>query len=166
MQNWNEFTQVKKGNIGEAIIQNILEEKGYIVYKALTFGRHAFDFLAVKDKSRFVIAEVKSKARLNILPVTGINLTHYNEYIHTLEKTNIDIILFFLDEHPKEQRIYCQLLRNLMQPKIIDNNQYPNFNISKGKVLFHLSEMRHVRNLTVNELESLKAFSTRKYEYA
>ena len=35
-KDWNDKTEVKKGDIGEAIVKNILEQKGYVIYKCVT----------------------------------------------------------------------------------------------------------------------------------
>ena len=162
---WENKIQVKKGNIGEAIVKETLELKGYVLYKCVTKKAHAFDFLAVKDKKIFLIAEVKSKARFNKYEATGIDLRHFNEYKFIYENQNIDILLFFVDEHPKEERIYCQKLSILMEEKIVDNVQYPNTIISKGKIIFSLSDMLTVCQLTPEQLSELKKYSSRTYEY-
>lgn len=162
---WENRTQVKKGNLGETIVKETLESKGYVVYKCVTEKAHAFDFLAVKDKQIFLIAEVKSKARFNNFEATGIDLRHFNEYKFILENQKIDILLFFVDEHPKEERIYCQKLSVLMQEKTIRNIKYPNMLISKGKILFSLSDMITVCKLTELQLIELKRYSTRNYDY-
>jgi hypothetical protein len=40
---WEDKAQVKKGNIGEKIIQQYLEGKGWKVYKPFTKGAHWFE---------------------------------------------------------------------------------------------------------------------------
>ncbi len=162
---WEEKIQVKKGNLGESIVRDVLEKKGYVVYKCITEKAHAFDFLAVKDKKVFLIAEVKSKARFNRYEATGINITHFNEYKFILDNQNIDVLLFFVDEHPKEERIYCQKLSVLMEEQTVDGVNYPNTEISKGKIIFSLSNMITVCKLTPEQLDELKKYSSRSYEY-
>lgn len=167
VQDWKDKTEVKKGTIGENIIRETLEKKGYIIYAPITTNKaHAFDFLAVKEKKVFIIAEIKTYARFNKFFATGINLTHFNEYKYIYEKQNIDIIIFFVDEHPKEERIYCQRLSVLMVEKIVDGIKYPNYNIANKKVLFSLTDMKVVCKLTNEQLIELKKYSNRKYEYA
>lgn len=162
---WHNKTEVKKGNIGEDIVKSVLENKGYIIYKCITDGAHAFDFLAIKDKKVFLIAEVKSKARFNKFDATGIDERSYNEYVFIYENVGIDVILFFVDEHPKEERIYCQRLSVLMAAKTVKNITYPNKNISKGKIVFSLSDMVSVCKLNELQLAELRKHSTRNYEY-
>jgi len=162
---WEDKTQVKKGNIGEAIVLKSLESKGYIVYKAVTDAAHAFDFLAIKDKKVFLIAEIKSKARLNKYEATGIDTRHFEEYLNIFNTQKIDVIIFFVDEHPKEERIYCQKLSELIKPKIIQGVDYPNTRISKGIVLFSMSDMINVQKLSKEQLAELKKYSSRSYDY-
>jgi Holliday junction resolvase-like predicted endonuclease len=163
--NWSDKTQVKKGDIGEQIVKDLLEKKGYSVYKAITEKAHAFDFLAIKGKQQLLFAEVKTKAKTNKWPATGIDIKHFNEYKFILEKYNIDFILFFVDEHPDQQRVYCQKLSCLIEECQIDGELYPNTTMCKGIILFPLQKMIHVRDLTDDEAKTLKQLSTRNYEY-
>jgi len=162
---WQDKMQVKKGNIGEDIVRSFLEKKGYSVYMCVTEGAHVFDMLAIKDKKVFIVAEVKSKARMNKFEATGINVSHMKEYLHVLQNQGMDVILFFVDEHPKSESIYCQALSELIKPKTVNKINYPNYNIAKGIVLFSLSDMKHVCKLTSEQLAVLKETSTRSYEY-
>jgi Holliday junction resolvase-like predicted endonuclease len=162
---WENKITVKKGNLGESIVRRALEKKGYIVYKAITEKAHGFDFLAVKDKRVFVIAEVKSKARMNKFEATGIDVRHLNDYVTVMEQQNLKVVLFFVDEHPKEKRVYCQSLYELLIPCVVDGVEYPNYSIAKGIVLFPLSKMIEVEKLTDDESNTLTELSSRNYEY-
>lgn len=162
---WQARKEVKKGNFGEKIVKEFLEKSGYVVYGCITERAHAFDFLAIKDKKVFVIAEVKSKARLNKYLATGIDIRHYNDYSNIYATQNIDIILFFVDEHPKEERIYCQKLSILSVKKVVDGIEYPNTRIAKGIVLFSISDMLNVCTLNDLQLLELRKYSTRSYDY-
>lgn len=162
---WEDKITVKKGNVGESIVKSIFEKKGYVVYKAITEKAHAFDFLAIKDKKIFIIGEIKSKARLNKFNATGIDTRHYNEYLTIMDAMKTDIILFFIDEHPKEERVYCQKLSILTKEKTIDNIKFPNTSIVKNITLFSLADMCEVRKLNTEELILLKQYSTRNYNY-
>ncbi len=162
---WESKITVKKGNIGEEIVKNALERRGYSVYKSVTNGAHPFDLLAVKNKREFVIAEVKTKARLNKFKATGIDARHYDDYFHVMEKHNIDVVICFVDEHPEEERIYCQKLSRLAAEYEEDGVSYPNFSIIKGIVLFPLSKMVTIENLTSETVLKLKEVSTRNHDY-
>ena len=58
---------------------------------------------------------------MNKFEATGINVSHMNEYLHVLQNQGMDVILFFVDEHPKSESIYCQALSELIKPKTVDN---------------------------------------------
>ena len=77
---WNDKPQVKKGNIGEKIIDKYFEDQGYIIYKTSTKAAHLIDRLYVKDKKRLIFADVKTKAKRNKYPDTGFNYSNYEEY--------------------------------------------------------------------------------------
>lgn len=162
---WSEKTEVIKGNIGESIVISELEKHGYSVYRAITEGPHTFDFLAIKSKKTILIAEVKTKARLNKYYATGFDVKSLNEYNYIYNTYGIDIIVFFVDEHPNEQRIYCQKLSELMKEKLIDNYTWPNYDIAKGIVFFNIKDMKEVRKLNPYEIDQLKFYSTRTYNY-
>jgi len=158
-------TTYKKGLIGEEIVQKALEARGYVVYKPITEKAHGFDFLAVKDKQVFIIAEVKSKARMNKFKATGIDGRHFEDYMRIWKKYSIDIIIFFVDEHPEEERIYCQKLSELIRPRVIEGVSYPNSKIAAGIVLFSLAHMKHVAYLDKAQIQNLRNNSTRNYDY-
>lgn len=49
--------------------------------------------------------------------------------------------------------------------KTVNNVKYPNTEISKGKIIFSLSDMITVCKLTQEQLTELKKYSSRSYEY-
>ncbi len=165
MVDWNDKEQVKKGNVGEKIIKLFLEKKGFIIYKPETEDKHAFDILAVKNKDLIIIAEVKSYPRRNYYEDTGLNLEHYQEYKNIINKYNLPIFLFFVDEMKGE--IYGNWLTKLELPYKINKLTYPL--IQKGstgdRIYFPLCHMITIDKLTNDEIKALKKHSTRKYEY-
>lgn len=164
--NWNNKTQVKKRNIGERIIKELLEKEGYIVYETTTEGAHGFDKFAMKNKETIIYVECKSKARRNKYPDTGIDIKHYNDYKRISEKYNMDIYIFFIDEMLGE--IYGNWLRELEKPtKIIHKSVTINYPLkSKGIIYFPLINMnRNIRKLNKHEIQLLRQYSTRNYDY-
>lgn len=156
--NWQDKASVKKGNIGEGIIRQFLEEKGYIVYEPVTRGPHGFDKLAVRNKKDVLIAECKTKAKRTYYDDTGIDLRHYKEYKYVYEKHQIDVFLFFVDEHLAE--VYGHFLRVLEKP----NGSYPL--IQNNIIYFPMANMcRNICKLTPEQVESLKVYSKRNYSY-
>ena len=161
---WKDRIRVKKGDFGEKIIRQYLEKKGFVIYEPITNTAHAFDKLAIKDKKQVIIAEVKSKARLNKYNATGIDVRHYNEYRFIRDKYNIPVFLFFVDE--MLGKIYGNKL-NILEKDYIDKSgiEYPNTKIAKGIILFSLEVMKPVYDLSEQEVLFLKEHSVRKYDY-
>ena len=156
-----------KGEIGEQIVKAWLEKKGLVVYRPETEGVHAFDMLAIKDKRCCVALDVKSKARRNKYPDTGIDLRHYETYTAFSEKHNMPFWIVFVDEMIGE--IYGNTLAELDKPRTDSGKQYPlrwNGRDGKTTVYWPLSAMKHVHTLTEAERLKLSSFSQRNYEYA
>ena len=90
---------LKKGDIGEKIIQEYLENKGWIVYRPFTKNKsHYFDMLCTFEKEKVLAIDVKTKARFNKWEAQGINVKSYNEYINfikTIEFVSFKLGLIF-----------------------------------------------------------------------
>ena len=166
MSDWNDRAEVKKGNIGEQIVDKYLCSIGLIPYFPVFNGPHPFDRLcSTKDKSYLCIADVKAKARRTYYPDTGINIKSYNEYMAMYKKYNIDIRLYFVDEHLK--LVYGGKLNELAKPTEVNMNgkiiTYPK---EEGIIIyFPLANMIKIQNITDDEVKELKAFSSRNYAY-
>lgn len=163
LDNFQDKIQTQKGQIGENIIKSFLKNKGYIIYKPELSGAHAFDILAIRNKQELLIAEVKSKARRNKYPDTGIDIKHYNEYKYISQKHNLPIFIFFVDE--MEHNIYGNFLSLLEKPTIIDkiNKKYPSQ--ENSIIYFPLKNMKTIFKLTDDQVSQLKKYSTRNYKY-
>jgi len=161
--NWQDKPQVKKGNVGEELIRKYLEKNGWIIYEPITEGAHAFDKLCVKDKKFLVIAEVKTKARLNKLNATGFDVKHYNDYCLIEKKYGIDVFMFFVDEYMRE--IYGNKLSILRQEYEAKDGIYPKLIAGDKIIIFSLDKMIHVADIPNDKVEQLKKYSTRSYEY-
>lgn len=162
--NWENKTTVQKGNLGEEIVYNNLINKGLIPYKPIYEGAHPFDFLcATKNKKNIVIVDAKAKARMNNKIdgsfVTGIDTKHFNDYKYLSEKHGIPVHIYFVDEHPKEKRIYGNSLT------ILEKTMFERTFKGTKITLFRLENMIHVAFLTSNQAESLMEKSTRTYAY-
>ena len=167
--NWHDKYETQKGDLGELILKNELEKRGWNVMANVTEKAHCFDFVAIRNKKEMKIAEVKTKARLGKYRATGVDVRHWNEYLNISNTYNMDLILCFVDEHPDEESVYCASLKKLAEKKIIEGKEYPNTEIAKGKILFHLSEMSVIAKLDKEQLTQLRKFSKdgklRNYDY-
>ena len=159
---WESKPTVIKGNIGERLVREYLERKGYIVYEPKTGGAHGFDKLAILNKKQAIIAECKTKARRNKYADTGINIKHLEDYEYISAKHNLPVFIFFVDE--SVGKIYGNTLKELLIPRIVDGKQYPSR--EKGIIYFPLINTKWVCNIGTDEIELLKANATRNYEYA
>lgn len=158
--------EVKKGDLGESIVDFFLVRNGYIPYVPQCDGAHPFDRLcASSDKKTIFIADVKAKARRKYYPDTGINIKHYDEYNHMNAKYGVDVYLFFVDE--ETETVYGNLLKVLGRERQIEH---------KGKILiyplrqkniiyFPLESMRTISSLTAEQIKELKKVTTKKKGY-
>lgn len=157
MEHWEDKITVKKGNVGERIIQEIFETNGFIVYRPITKGPHKTDyFLHSGFEKKIICCDVKTKRRYFKTPKTGLNESSFYHYKEILEKHNIDVLLVFIDDF--EERIYGNWLS-----EIKDKAKYGNNNETPLKV-WHLKHFKMIRKLTEEELNELKPLTTKKYK--
>ena len=150
---WSDKIQVKKGDLGEEIIKNYLESKGWIVYKPITDKAHYFDMFCTKNKNKVIALDVKTKARLNKYEATGIDIRHYNDYKRASEDIGIDFYLFFVDD--KNGMVHCQELKKLPKP----------FKINEKIYAWYLKDMIHLFTLSNEIIKNLSKFDSRNYLY-
>jgi hypothetical protein len=145
---------LKKGEIGEGIIRQYLEDKGWIVYFPFTKNKaHYFDMLATKNKEQVLALDVKTKARLNKWNAQGINIIHYNQYIKFAQSTNISFFIIFIDD--KLGDVHSAELLKLKNPI------YPNENI----IAWELSQMKYLFNIGLEKIKLLSQYDQRNYNF-
>ena len=165
MADWDNRTEVYKGNAGEEIVKKFLKDKEYILYFP-TNGPHAFDMLAIKEKKEIFIAEVKAQARRNKYPDTGITKKHYDEYNYITDKYNIPFFIFFVDEMLRE--VYGNWLKELKKPIVVNSISYPLIQAGSTGIRIYFPLQVMARNIIVlnnDDIVELKKLSTRNYEY-
>jgi hypothetical protein len=153
---WNKNN--RKGKIGEKIIKKFLEQKGYVVYSTSTPTSHAFDFLAVKNKEKAIIAECKTYPKRRFYNDTGIDVRHYYDYKNVFEKYKIPIFLFFIDDIKNE--VYGNWLHEL-EKEYYDYDSKIKYPLQQSgrtgeKIYFSLKTMKHIAFLEKKEIEELK----------
>jgi len=172
-QDWNDRTEVKKGNIGESIVTTYLENKGYVVYEPVTDKAHHFDKVISKDKKFLAIAEVKTYEMLKFKDETGINLKNYKEY---LDIKNLDVFIFFVDSTTNREKesfeelhssIYGNKLIILSEKTLIKGKEYPYVMRTPNglKMMFHLSKMKKIGELTKDQCLDIKKYSKLNNKY-
>ena len=161
---WNDKPQVKKGNLGEGIIDKYFENQGYITYKPVTDGAHLIDRLYVKDKKQLIFADVKTKPKRNKYPDTGFNYKNYEEY-EMLKEMGLEVWIIFVDE--AEGAIYGNTLEKLSEPCSIQHKgktiEYP---LRWGEIIyFYRNDMIDITLLSKEEVGEIRSYNTRNYEY-
>jgi hypothetical protein len=153
-----------KGEYGEKIVRRVFEQRGFVVYKPVTDGAHAFDALAIKGKRNCIAIDVKAKAMRNKYPDTGINIRHYNLYREFSEKHNMPFWVVFVDEMKAE--IYGNTLEQLDIPRTIRGLNYPwNCDHGGGTRYWPVHCMVPIHRLSCDEVLELKQLSQRNHDY-
>ena len=160
MNNWNNKIQVKKGNLGEEIIDNFLIEQNYHVFSPVNNNSHIFDRYALNIiKNEHFYFDVKTKSRLNKWEAQGIDEDKYLYYINVANKFNLFFWIFFIDENSGD--IHAA---NLI--KLKDKLFYiPMKKTSKIKIVaWYLKDMNYIGKINdKNVLNELKSYNSRNY---
>jgi hypothetical protein len=146
---------LEKGEIGEQLIREYLESKGWIVYCPFTKDKaHYFDILATKDKQEVIAMDVKTKARLNKWNAQGIDTKHYKQYLDFVEKTSVPFYLVFVDD--KTGDVHSADITALKEGKIIKNG---------GIIIWELSKMKWLFNIGEETIKRLSDYDQRSYKF-
>jgi len=155
---WQDKKEVKKGNIGEDIVLNLLKQRGYIVYSPKTEGSHKIDYFAHNGKEKNVICcEVKTKKRMAKYPETGFNVSAYEHYNEMLIKHNIRTFVFFVDDF--EECIYGNWLDELGEGTKRGGGR-------DSVIVFQLNKMKKITQLSNEVVAEISKHTTEKYDYS
>ena len=170
---WEDKTSVKKGNLGEKIIDEYIAKNScFVPYHPVFDGSHPFDRLcATKDKKEMFIAEIKTKPARLYYPDTGIDYKHYKEYKFIEQKYNLRIFLFFVDEVKSE--IYGNYLDVLDKDCKVNYKgkeiSYPKTEWNKRDsckmIYFPLINTKFISNLKKQDSVELKSLNKSSYGY-
>jgi hypothetical protein len=145
-------TALKKGELGENIIREFLQEKGWVVYFPFTKDKaHFFDMLCTFNKDKVIAIDVKTKARLNKWNAQGINKNHYEQYLSFVKKSNVNFYLIFIDD--KNGNVHGADIQSLKNPI------YPNEKI----IAWSLEQMKLLFKITQEQINELTKLDQRKY---
>jgi hypothetical protein len=145
---------LKKGELGENIVREYLEAKGWIVYQPITKDKaHYFDMLCTLQKEKGIAIDVKTKARLNKWNAQGIDKRHYQQYMNFINTTQVNFYLFFVDD--KTGDVHCADIKNLSNPI------YPNDKI----IAWNLNDMNLMFKLSLEQIAALSIYDQRNYEF-
>jgi len=156
---------MKKGNAGEDIVKAVFEREGWIIYRPETAGAHHFDMMAIKNKKTAIAVDVKTKARMNFFPATGVNQIHFEEYERFSKKHQMPFWIIFVDERLK--KIYGNTISELEKRRLVDGNAYPMVKNFKGTAvrLWPLAAMKDIARIDDNTADVLTSYSQRNYGY-
>ena len=164
--NWEDKIEVKKGDIGESLVDVFIKNNGDVPYKPDADKAHPFDRLcASQNKKNLYIAEVKSKARRKYYPDTGFNISNYNDYINIQDKYGLKVFIFFVDE--EMGLIYGERLNEIKRPVCIKyKGKKLTYPIRTAKlILFPLLLMKKQIIISNQSIESLKKLTTKSEGY-
>ena len=147
---------LKKGALGEQIVKDYLEEKGWVVYCPFTKDKaHYFDMLATYTKEKVVAFDIKTKARLNKWNAQGIDKKHYDQYMMFIEKTNVPFWLIFIDD--KNGNVHALELEKAK------NGFTPGS--ATHIIAWEIPNMTYLFNIGNENITKLSEFDQRNYTY-
>ena len=151
----NDFNiALKKGLIGEDIIRDYLEQKGWVVYTPFTKDKaHYFDMLATQNKEKVIAIDVKTKARFNKWAAQGIDIKAYKEYMQFVETTKVPFYLIFIDD--KSGDVHVAELAKIGG----------GFMVSEYIIAWMLDEMKYLFNIGEDKCKELSKYDQRNYLY-
>ena len=166
-KNFSHFKSTKKGTIGEFLVIDIIK-KMFPQYDILTHHiknkAHWVDFVIMnKEKNDVKYIEVKTKARFNKYPITGIDLRHYKEYIKLYEKGN-DVIIIFVDD--KIGDIHFLPVSKAIELENQDKIKRFSFKQKNKKtetICWYLSDMKFISKITEKYINNLTRYDERNY---
>jgi len=162
---FNERASSKKGKVGERLVDAWLRDQGYVPYAPVVENKaHPFDrIVASENKREIFVAECKTKPARTEYHDTGIDVRHYNDYKHIMEKYGLGIFLFFVDEDKRE--IYGGYLAELdcqCHEEKPDGSRLLSYPLVRGGIrYFPLSAMLPVCQLTDDEVAEIKPYTRR-----
>lgn len=140
--------------MGERIIREYLEGRGWVVYFPFTKNRaHYFDMLATKNKEKVIAIDVKTKARLNKWPAQGIDIRHYNEYMKMANSTGVPFFIVFIDD--KTGDVHAQDIKKLSDP----------IRVNDKIMAWKLSQMVLLFNIGPDNINKLSFYDQRAYSF-
>jgi len=144
---------LKKGELGENIIREYFEKKGWIVYQPFTKNKaHAFDMLCTLNKEKVMAIDVKTKARLNKYAAQGIDIRSYNQYLHFKKSMNINFYLIFVDDKIGDVHFF----------EI--GSDVKSFTINKI-IFWYLKDMKFIFNIGIDKIKELSKYDQRSYNF-
>lgn len=155
---FTEFSTTKKGDIGEAIFDNIVSMCGYVIRKPKP-GSHLIDRLLKKDGKNQFFVDIKTKEKRIIYNDTGIDENDFLKYKKLEIESCLPVYIIFVDMILGE--VYGNTLSEL--EKIREGN-YPRTE-SNGIRYWSMKNMITFAKLTKQEIALLQKYTTVSEQY-
>ena len=157
-------TCLEKGKIGEQIVREYLEAKGWCVYLPPGDSPHSFDMMCIKNKQKVIALDIKTKPKMRFIKnATGINSAHFDCYTKFSSQHSMPFYVVFVDEDSRE--IYGASLEKLELPYWDGEKHFPML-INNGKIrLWSTDVMTKIGTLQQGEAQQLQDLSQRSSIY-
>lgn len=161
--NWQLRPKTILGNYCEKLIATELEEKGWTI--GIPSNHRDYDRFAIKD-NKTILFDVKCKKRMYKEPITGIDSHFYKKYKQLSKESNNPFYIFYVDYFEKE--IYYQSLATTGKENWAEK-EIDCWEEDWQKYIPHtfwdIKNMKIVRELNKEEIEYIKGFDDKKFEY-
>ena len=133
--------------VGEGLIYHLLVSNHYTVYQHDN-SQHPIDMIAFDRNNHPLAVEVKIRSRLNKYNGFGISLRHYKTYLNFQHKTNISVVIFFINYD--EGVVYGNYLNELAKPTVeFTNNGVIEYPVKTARfIIFSCENMREVARIS------------------
>lgn len=153
--NFEETREYKKGMIGEAIVRNDLQSKGYQIMQFEKGESHPFDMFCFNKKTRkHFLVEVKTKSRMKCYNMTGISVRQLNQYCAYIDKNPIDFWLFFVDH-----------ITGVIEAGKLQELRFLEMERHGSSVVWDRDLLRQIRRLTKDERMAIEKVSVGEFDF-
>jgi len=152
---WQDKPEVKKGDIGEDIVDCILSNMGYSSFKNNDNCSHPIDRIYIHRKTHDIkVIDVKCKQLRDKYPDTGFPFSNFKVYRDINKAITVEI--WFVDCVKGE--IYGNTLDKLKEMKIVNGKTYPSpeSNVDGTIIYFPYENMVKYAYLTEEQIEVIK----------
>jgi hypothetical protein len=153
--NFEQTREYKKGMIGESIVRNDLQSKGYQIMQFEKGEAHPFDMFCFNKKTqKHFLVEVKTKSRMKHYNMTGISVRHFSQYSAYIDKNSIDFWLFFVDH-----------ITGVIEAGKLQELRLLTMERHGGSVVWDRDFLRPIRRLTKDERMAIEQVSVGEFDF-
>lgn len=167
---FQDLPNTKKGDMGEALVDDYLVRQRVVPFLPTTDGRHAFDRICLSIKRGLFLADVKTKPCRLYYPDTGIDEACYREYRAASKLFSVPFFLFFVCE--QHEMIHGNWLNALDEPRKVQHGpaslEYPAVEATEhGEIRYWPTKALYaLERIEGPRLVRLRDQTTRRYPYS